>query len=62
MVGIFSYFFLPLIDMEIKNLKIRKEFHKLLKDYCKENGLVMSRFLEKLIKEKCSKKKDIYGE
>jgi len=48
--------------MEIKNLKIRKEFHKLLKDYCKNNGLVMSRFLEKLIKEKCGKKKDIYGE
>ena len=29
---------------------------------CKKKGLVMSRFLEKLIKEKCIKKKDIYGE
>jgi len=48
--------------MEIKNLKIRKEFHKLLKDYCKTNGLVMSRFLEKLIRDKCVKKQDIYGE
>jgi|TARA_R110000744_G_scaffold75660_5_gene150377 hypothetical protein len=48
--------------MEIKNLKIRKEIHKLLKEYCKNHGLVMSRFLEKLIKEKCGKKKDIYGE
>jgi hypothetical protein len=48
--------------MEIKNLKIRKEFHKILKDHCKEKGLVMSRFLEKLIKEKCSEKQDIYGE
>jgi hypothetical protein len=48
--------------MEIKNLKIRKEFHKLLKDYCKDNGLVMSRFLEKLIKDKCGKKPQIYAE
>ena len=58
----FSTFFLPLTNMKIKNLKIRPEYHKLLKDYCKSNGLVMSRFLEKLIKEKCIKKKDIYGE
>jgi hypothetical protein len=48
--------------MEIKNLKIRKEFHKILKDHCKEKGLVMSRFLEKLIKEKCVKKPNIYAE
>ena len=48
--------------MEIKNLKIRKEFHKILKDYCKKNGLVMSRFLEKLIKDKCTKKPNIYAE
>tara|TARA_R100001443_G_C3328994_1_gene171885 strand:+ start:72 stop:218 length:147 start_codon:yes stop_codon:yes gene_type:complete len=48
--------------MKIKNLKIRPEYHKLLKEHCKANGLLMSRFLEKLIKEKCSKKKDIYGE
>jgi hypothetical protein len=48
--------------MEIKNLKIRKEFHKILKDHCKEKGLVMSRFLEKLIKEKCGKKPNIYAE
>ena len=48
--------------MKIKNLKIRPEYHKLLKEYCKEKGLVMSRFLETLIKEKCIKKKDIYGE
>jgi|TARA_R110002020_G_scaffold118029_8_gene269852 hypothetical protein len=48
--------------MKIKNLKIRKEFHKLLKDYCKEKGLVMSRFLEKLIEEKCTKKPDIYAD
>ena len=48
--------------MEIKNLKIRKEFHKILKDHCKEKGLVMSRFLEKLIKDKCSKKPNIYAE
>jgi hypothetical protein len=48
--------------MKIKNLKIRPEYHKLLKQYCKEHGLVMSRFLEKLIKDKCVKKPDIYAE
>ena len=37
------------IHTKVEELKIRKEFHKLLKDYCKSNGLVMSRFLEKLI-------------
>jgi len=48
--------------MKIKNLKIRPEIHKILKDYCKKNGLVMSRFLEKLISDNCKSKPDIYGE
>ena len=48
--------------MEIKNLKKKKEYHTILKSYCKKKGLVMSRFLEKLIEKTCKDKKDIYGE
>tara|TARA_R100001163_G_C4931918_1_gene107484 strand:+ start:376 stop:522 length:147 start_codon:yes stop_codon:yes gene_type:complete len=48
--------------MEIKNLKIRKHYHTLLKEYCKKHGLVMSRFLESIIEKTCKPKKDIYGE
>ena len=47
---------------EIKNLKISKEDHDLLKGYCNKHGIKMYRFLEKLIIEKCKEKKDIYGE
>lgn len=47
---------------EIKNLKISKEVHDLLKGYCEKNGIKMYRFLEKLIIEKCKEKTDIYGE
>jgi hypothetical protein len=47
---------------EIKNLKISKEVHDVLKIYCDKNGIKMYRFLEKLIIEKCKEKKDIYGE
>jgi hypothetical protein len=45
-----------------KNLKITPQTHKLLKQYCEENGLKMFAFVEKLIKEKCTVKKDIYGD
>jgi hypothetical protein len=45
-----------------KNLKITPTAHKILKDYCEENGLKMFGFVEKLIKEACLKPKDIYGE
>jgi hypothetical protein len=47
---------------EIKNLKISKEVHDVLKKYCDKQGIKMYRFLEKLILEKCKEKKDIYGE
>jgi len=46
----------------VKNLKITPSTHKLLKDYCEENGLKMFAFIEKLIKEKCKKPTDIYGD
>ena len=45
-----------------KNLKITPQTHKLLKQYCEENGLKMFAFVEKLIKERCIIKKDIYGD
>ena len=45
-----------------KNLKITPQTHKLLKKYCEDNGLKMFAFVEKLIKDKCNPKKDMYGE
>tara|TARA_R100000664_G_C2718595_1_gene112811 strand:+ start:660 stop:890 length:231 start_codon:yes stop_codon:yes gene_type:complete len=47
---------------KIKNLKISVESHTLLKTYCKQRGLKMFSFVERLITEKCKIKKDIYGE
>jgi hypothetical protein len=49
-------------DKEIKNLKISKEVHDILKTYCDKRGIKMYRFLEKLIIDKCKENKDIYGE
>tara|TARA_B100001173_G_C15934983_1_gene524529 strand:+ start:73 stop:225 length:153 start_codon:yes stop_codon:yes gene_type:complete len=45
-----------------KNLKITPTTHKILKDYCNENSLKMFAFVEKLIKDKCIKPKDLYGD
>jgi hypothetical protein len=45
-----------------KNLKITPQTHKLLKVYCEKNGLKMFAFVEKLIRERCVIKKDIYGD
>ena len=45
-----------------KNLKITPQTHKLFKQYCEDNGLKMFAFVEKLIKDKCNPKKDMYGE
>ena len=45
-----------------KNLKITPPTHLILKKYCDKNGLKMFAFVEKLIREKCAPKKDLYGE
>lgn len=45
-----------------KNLKITPMTHELLKEYCEKNGLKMFAFVEKIIREKCTPKKDLYGE
>ncbi len=49
-------------DSEVKNLKISKEVHDILKKYCEKRVIKIYRFLETLIREKCVDKKDIYGE
>jgi hypothetical protein len=49
-------------NKEIKNLKISKNVHDVLKTYCEKKGIKMYRFLEKIILESCKEKKDIYGE
>jgi len=45
-----------------KNLKITPQTHKLLKTFCEENGLKMFAYVEKIIRDKCTPTKDIYGE
>jgi hypothetical protein len=47
---------------EIKNIKISKETHEILKKYCDIQGLKIHKFIENLITEKCKIKKDIYGD
>jgi hypothetical protein len=49
-------------DTKIKNLKISEEVHDILKKYCEKRGIKIYKFLENIIREKCSEKKDIYGE
>ena len=45
-----------------KNIKRTPKTHELLKKYCEQNGLKMFAFVEKIIREKCTPKKDLYGE
>ena len=47
-----------LIDMEDKfvNIKIRKEYRDMIKEYSKMNGYKMYALIEELIKEKCTKR------
>jgi hypothetical protein len=47
---------------KIKNLKIDKDVHNILKKYCDKRGLKLYKFLEGLIIENCKEKRDIYGE
>lgn len=47
---------------EIKNLKISKQTHNILKNYCEKRGLKIYKFIEKLIVDNCKDRKDIYGE
>ena len=47
-------------DKDVKNLKISKEVHEILKVYCDKRGIKIYHFLERLILEKCTGKKDNY--
>ena len=38
------------------NIKIRKEFRDMIKEYSKNHGYKMYALIEELIKEKCTKK------
>ena len=49
-------------EKKIKNLKIDKDVHDVLKKYCYKRGIKMYKFLESLIIEKCKEKRDIYGD
>ena len=50
--------YIILIYMEDKfvNIKIRKEFRDMIKEYSKTNGYKMYALIEELIKEKCTKR------
>lgn len=48
--------------IKIKNLKISVESHEILKKYCNRKGIKIYKFVEQLIFDKCTEKKDIYGE
>ena len=49
-------------NAEVKNLKISKEVHDILKKYCDKRGIKIYRFLEQMIRDKCTEGKDVYGE
>ena len=38
------------------NIKIRKEYRDMIKEYSKDHGYKMYALIEKLIKEKCTKR------
>jgi len=50
--------YIILIYMENKfvNIKIRKEFRDMIKEYSKNHGYKMYALIEELIKEKCTKR------
>ena len=50
--------YIILIYMEDKfvNIKIRKEFRDMIKEYSKNHGYKMYALIEEIIKEKCTKR------
>jgi hypothetical protein len=44
------------MDDTFVNIKIRKEFRDMLKDYSKHHGYKMYALIETLIEEKCTKR------
>jgi len=50
------YNILIVMEGEFVNIKIRKEFRDMLKEYSKNHGYKMYALIEELIKDKCTKK------
>lgn len=45
-----------------KNIKISKNHHEILKNFCDDNGFKIFKYIEKLIDDNCKPDIDIYGE
>ena len=50
------YYILNLMEDKFVNIKIRKEFRDMIKEYSKTHGYKMYALIEELIKEKCTKR------
>tara|TARA_B110000211_G_scaffold181368_1_gene205293 strand:- start:93 stop:293 length:201 start_codon:yes stop_codon:yes gene_type:complete len=50
------YYILIYMEDKFVNIKIRKEFRDMIKEYSKNHGYKMYALIEELIKEKCTKK------
>ena len=44
------------MEEQFVNIKIRKQYRDMIKDYSKNHGYKMYALIEELIKEKCKKK------
>jgi len=50
------YYILIYMEDKFVNIKIRKEFRDMIKEYSKNHGYKMYALIEELIKEKCTKR------
>ena len=50
------YYILIYMEDKFVNIKIRKEFRDMIKEYSKTHGYKMYALIEEIIKEKCTKK------
>ena len=50
------YYILIYMEDKFVNIKIRKEFRNMIKEYSKTHGYKMYALIEELIKEKCTKR------
>jgi len=50
------YYILIYMEDKFVNIKIRKEFRDMIKEYSKTHGYKMYALIEELIKEKCTKR------
>ena len=50
------YYILIYMEDKFVNIKIRKEFRDMIKEYSKTHGYKMYALIEELIKERCTKR------